>query len=163
MNILDKPVVLVIDPDPLTLTAIAAMLDSAQFKVFCARDREAAIKGATDLALDLIVCDEEIDSSRGEEMIAELRSIPDRHDVPIMYMSERQLPDIISRNSETGVAYHIRKPIDPNGLMESIDKALFELPLINHQIKTKLKKPHFQVGSPAESDAFSIPHMPTVQ
>ncbi len=36
MNALNKPVVLVIDPDPLTLTAIAAMLDSAQFKVFCA-------------------------------------------------------------------------------------------------------------------------------
>ena len=159
MNALDKPVVLVIDPDPLTLTAIAAMLDSAQFKVFCARDRHAAIKGATQLALDLIICDEEIDSSRGEEIIAELRSIPDRHDVPIMYMSERQLPDIISRNHETGVAYHIKKPIDPNSLMDSIDKALFELPLINNQIKSRLRKPHFPIGA-TTNNSFTIPHMP---
>lgn len=159
MNALDKPVVLVIDPDPLTLTAIAAMLDNAQFRVFCARDREAALKGATQLALDLIICDEEIDDSRGEELIAELRALPDRYDVPIMYMSERQLPDIISRNHETGVAYHIKKPLDPGGLMESIDKALFELPLINNQIRTRLKKPHFPVSSGSES-SFTIPHIP---
>lgn len=162
MNALDKPVVLVIDPDPLTLTAIAAMLDSAQFKVFCARDREAALKGAWDLTLDLIVCDEEIDDSRGESMIAELRAIPDRHDVPIMYMSERQLPDIISRNHESGVAYHIKKPIDPNGLLDSIDKALFELPLINNQIKTKLRKPHFPIGA-STNNSFTIPHVTTNQ
>ena len=32
MNAIEKPVVLVIDPDALTLTAIAAMLDSALFQ-----------------------------------------------------------------------------------------------------------------------------------
>ncbi len=159
MNAFSKPVVLVIDPDPLTLTAIAAMLDSAQFKVFCARDREAALKGATQLSLDLIICDEEIDATKGEDLISELRSVPERYDVPIMYMSERQLPDIISRNHETGVAYHIKKPLDPAGLMELIDKALFELPLINNQIKSRLKKPHFPTGS-LSNDSFTIPHVP---
>ena len=165
MNALDKPVVLVIDPDPLTLTAIAAMLDSAQFKVFCARDREAAIKGATKLPLDLIICDESIDDMRGEEVIAQLRRIPDRHDVPIMYMSHRQLPDIISRNTEAGASYHIKKPLEPAHLMETIDKALFELPLINHQIKNKLKKPHFpvQAATPAIVSGFTIPHVTTHQ
>ena len=143
MNTIDKPVVLVIDPDPLTLTALAAMLDSAQFRVFCARDRSAAIKGASQLSLDLIICDEGIDNSRGEEMIASLRALPDRHDVPIMYMSERQLPDIISRNHEFGASYHIKKPLEPNSLMELINKALLELPLINDKIKSHSKRPHF--------------------
>lgn len=160
MNSIDKPVVLVIDPDALTLTAIAAMLDSAQFKVFCARDREAAIKGASQLALDLIICDEEIDDSNGENMIAELRALPDRFDVPIMYMSERQLPDIISRNHECGAAYHIKKPLEPGSLMDTINRALFELPLINNQIRTRLKKPHFPVDSSTSIDSFTIPHVP---
>jgi DNA-binding response OmpR family regulator len=159
MNALNKPVVLVIDPDPLTLTAIAAMLDSAQFKVFCARDRDAALKGATQLALDLIICDESIDDSCGEEIITELRAIPNRHDVPILYMSQRQLPDIISRSSQSGASYHIRKPLEPARLMDTIDKALFELPLINSQILDKLRKPHFPV-TPAANSGFTIPHVP---
>ncbi len=46
MNSLNKPVVMVIDPDALTLTAMAAMLDCAEFQVYCAQDRAAAIKGA---------------------------------------------------------------------------------------------------------------------
>jgi CheY-like chemotaxis protein len=160
MNALDKPVVLVIDPDPLTLTAIAAMLDSAQFHVYCARDREAALKGGARLNLDLIICDESIDDSRGEELIAELRRLPDRDDVPIMYMSQKQLPDIISRNSAVGAAYHIRKPLEPAHLMDTINKALFELPLINNQIRHKLKKPHYPVAPPATA-SFSIPHLAT--
>ncbi len=147
MNALNKPVVLVIDPDPLTLTAIAAMLDSAQFKVYCARDKVAAIKGATHLALDLIICDESVDDADGEEVISDLRAIPNRDDVPILYMSHRQLPDIISRNTQAGVAYHIKKPLEPTRLMDAIDRALFELPLINSQIKNKLKKPHFPTAA----------------
>jgi len=160
MNALNKPVVLVIDPDPLTLTAIAAMLDSAQFKVYCARDKVAAIKGATHLALDLIICDESVDDADGEEVISDLRAIPNRDDVPILYMSHRQLPDIISRNTQAGVAYHIKKPLEPARLMDAIDKALFELPLINSQIKNKLKKPHFPTAaSDLPMSAFTIPHI----
>jgi len=164
MNALNKPVVLVIDPDPLTLTAIAAMLDTAQFKVYCARDRVAAVQGAKKLALDLIICDESVDASAGEEIVAELRSIPNREDVPILYMSHRQLPDIISRNTQSGVAYHIKKPLEPKLLMETIDKALFELPLINQHIKGKLKKPHFPVSNPAPViSSFTIPHLTSQQ
>lgn len=160
MNALNKPVVLVIDPDALTLTALAAMLDTAQFKVYCARDKESAFKGARLLALDLIICDETIDVSGGEEMIAELHSIPGRQDVPILYMSHRQLPDIISRNTHSGVAYHIKKPLEPHCLMEAIDKALFELPLINQQIKGKLRKPHFPAtASTPVVGSFTIPHL----
>lgn len=158
MNSLDKPVVLVIDPDPVTITAIAAMLDSAQFRVYCASNRDAALKGARQLALDLIICDEEIDDTRGESLISELRQIPDRFDVPIMYMSHRQLPDIISRNGESGASYHIRKPLEPGRLLESIDKALFELPLINNQLRAQLRKPHFPIPG-ATNGSFTIPHI----
>ncbi len=111
------------------------------------------------MALDLIICDESIDDSCGEEIIAELRAIPNRHDVPILYMSQRQLPDIISRSSQTGASYHIRKPLEPARLMDTIDKALFELPLINSQILDKLRKPHFPV-TPATNSGFTIPHVP---
>ena len=37
----DQPVILVIDPDPLTLTAVAAVLDMQGYECHCARDGEA--------------------------------------------------------------------------------------------------------------------------
>jgi CheY-like chemotaxis protein len=155
MNSLHKPVVMVVDPDPLTLTAISAMLDCANLQVYCAQDRGAALKGAAALALDLIVCDEDVDDCHGDSLIAELRQIPDREDVPIMFMSRRQLPDIISRPHDGGAAYHIRKPVEPSRLLEKINQALYELPLINNQVKqNKPRAPHFPVTAIA-----SIPNV----
>ena len=153
MNALSKPSILVIDPDPISLTAISAMLNCADLQVFCARDREAALKGARDLDLDLVICDEDIDESRGAMLVMEIRSIPQRYDVPIMYMSERQLPDIISRPHDGGAAYHIKKPLDPNLLLEMVKHALLELPLINDRVNHNVNGPHYPVEPHCSSTA----------
>lgn len=145
MNALKKPVVLVIDPDALTLTAISAMLDCAQIDVFCAQDRSAALRGAGSIDIDLIVCDEDIDDFNGASLVAELRQIPDRNEVPIVYMSRRQLPDVISRPHDGGAAYHIKKPLDPRLLLEKINQALFELPIVNQRVRQlPAAAPHFR-------------------
>lgn len=156
MDSLNTPVVMVIDPDALTLTAIAAMLDSAQCEVYCAQDRAAALKGATRLDLDLVVCDEDIDDGQGAGLVSELRQLPGRQDVPIMYMSRHQLPDVISRPCGGGAAYHIRKPVEPRELLKKIDQALYELPLINQHLERKRHRPHF---SAAVTTIVNIPNV----
>lgn len=152
MNALKKPVVLVIDPDALTLTAIAAMLDCAQIDVFCAQDRSAALRGAASIDIDLIVCDEDIDDCNGATLVTELRQLPERSEVPIVYMSRRQLPDVISRPHDGGAAYHIKKPLDPRLLLEKINQALFELPIVNQRVRQ----------SPAAAPHFSLPVIATI-
>ncbi len=102
-------------------------------------------QGRAELELDLIVCDEEIDDSQGASLVSELQQIPERQDVPIMYMSVRQLPDVISRPHNGGAAYHIKKPLDPGSLLEKINQALYELPLINQQVSGKIGRPHFPI------------------
>jgi CheY-like chemotaxis protein len=146
---------MVVDPDPLTLTAISAMLDCAQFQVYCAQDRAAAMRGAEMLDLDLIVCDEEIDAAHGSTIMSALREIPSGADIPVVYLSRRQLPDVISRPHDGGAAYHLKKPVDPAGLLERINQALYELPLINHQVRQKVRAPHFPVTAIA-----TIPNVP---
>ena len=146
MNALSKPVILIVDPDALSLTAISAILHCSEYEVHCAQDREAALRGAETLELDLIVCDDRIDNGRAVELIAELRSIPDRHDVPVMYMSTHQLPDIIHRPHESGAAYHLRKPIDPKVLLELVDKALWQLPVINRHVNDPHTTPTPKLG-----------------
>ena len=161
MNALCRPVILVIDPDGISLTAISAMLASSDFQVYCAQDREAALKGARDLPLDLIICDEDIDESRGAMLVMELRALPDRYDVPIMYMSERQLPDIISRPHDGAVAYHIKKPLDPKLMLEMVSQAVTELPLINSQVTQEIKAPHFPTALGASPDPANSSWMST--
>jgi hypothetical protein len=42
-----------------------------------------------------------------------------------MFLSRTQVPDIIRRSQEAGGAYFLRKPFDPQVLLELVDKALW--------------------------------------
>ena len=132
-----KPVILVIDPDALTLTAIAASLHLSGYECFCARDGQAAMKAAESESLDLIICDVNVDGDQGLEVCKQIRSLPDRFDVPVMFISANQTPDIIRRSHEAGGTYYLRKPFDPEVLLELVDKALWMPHLVDTRLKQK--------------------------
>lgn len=136
-----KPVILVIDPDALTLTAIAASLHLTGYECFCARDGEAAMKAAQAEPLDLIICDVNVDGDKGLEICKQIRDLPLRSDVPVMFISAHQSPDIIRRSHDAGGTYYVRKPFDPEVLLELVDKALW----MPHLVETRLK--HDNVAS----------------
>ena len=121
MNSIEKPVVLVIDPDPLTLTAIAAMLDSAQFRVFCARDREAAIKGASQLALDLIICDVNMPRMSGIELLEKMSS-SGAENPPVLMLTTEAQPELIRQARQMGATGWLVKPFRPDLLIAAVRK-----------------------------------------
>ena len=133
-----KPVILVIDPDALTLTAIAASLHLSGYECFCARDGEAALKAGVAEQLDLIICDVNVDGDKGLEICKQIRELPMRSDVPVMFISAHQTPDIIRRSHDAGGTYYLRKPFDPAVLLELVDKALW----MPHLVETRLKHDH---------------------
>jgi len=45
--------------------------------------------------------------------------------VPVMFLSGAQIPDIIRRSHAAGGTYYLRKPFDPEVLLELIQKALW--------------------------------------
>ena len=136
-----KPVILVIDPDALTLTAIAASLHLTGYECICARDGEAAMKAAQAEPLDLIICDVNVDGDKGLQICKQIRELPLRSDVPVMFISAHQSPDIIRRSHDAGGTYYVRKPFDPEVLLELVDKALW----MPHLVETRLK--HDNVAS----------------
>ena len=87
MKGLSNPVILVIDSNPLTLTATSATLHTRGYEVHCAQDQGAAIRAAQDFSLDLIVCDVDLRGRNGIELVEELRRLPERSDVPAMFIS----------------------------------------------------------------------------
>lgn len=118
-------VILVVDKDPLTLLGIAATLENVGYECHCAQDADAATKAVRDLALDLIICDVGVAGNRGMELCRELRRQPGKDEVPVLFISDAPVSDIAQRKQDMGGSYYLRKPIDPDVLMELAAKALW--------------------------------------
>ena len=127
-------VILIIDNDPLTMTGLAAILDMSGYECHCARGPEAALKAARTLPLDLILCDVNLGGESGIDLCRELRQQPGMDDVPVMFMSSAQGVDILRRSTEAGAAYYLRKPFDPEVLLDLVGKALWMPHLVQSRV-----------------------------
>ncbi len=128
--------ILVIDNDPLTMTAVAAAMYLTGYECHCARDSEAALKAAKHDQLDLIICDVELGEEDGVELCQEIVQLPDHQDVPVIFISSDQRSETIQRSREAGGVYYLRKPFDPEVLLELVDKALW----MPHLVGTRLRQ-----------------------
>jgi DNA-binding NarL/FixJ family response regulator len=54
-----------------------------------------------------------------------------------MFVSSQQLPDIVRRSYEAGAAYYLRKPFDPEVLIELVSKALWMPHLVSGKLRTQ--------------------------
>jgi len=135
MNQQDQSTVLIIDGDALTLTATAAALHLCGHECHCARDSEAALKAARGLTLDLIICDVHVDGENGLDLVQEIKQEPGLSDVPVIFISSSQTADIVRRAHDAGGAYYLRKPFDPEVLLEIVDKALWMPHLVSSRIR----------------------------
>jgi two-component system, chemotaxis family, chemotaxis protein CheY len=133
-NAVEPAEILLIDDDAPSSASILAALDSAGHLLYEARDRQAALRIGRREALDLIICDVNIGGNSGLELTRELRRLPGMQDVPVMFISRSQLPDIVRRSHEAGAAYYLRKPIDPDVLVDLVGKALW----MPHLVQTRL-------------------------
>jgi CheY-like chemotaxis protein len=126
--------VLLIDEDRLALADATAALDAAGHIVYQAEGRTAAMRIARSEALDLIICDVNLGADSGLDLTRDLRRLPGMQDVPVMFISRTQLPDIVRRSHEAGAAYYLRKPLDPEVLTDLVGKALW----LPHLVQTRL-------------------------
>jgi putative two-component system response regulator len=126
--------ILFVDEDDLALASATAALEAAGHIVYQARDRVAALRIARANALDLVICDMHVGENSGVELTRELRRLPGMQDVPVMFISRTQLPDIVRRSHEAGAAYYLRKPLDPDVLTDLVGKALW----LPHLVQTRL-------------------------
>jgi DNA-binding response OmpR family regulator len=134
----EPAVILIIDSDPLTMTGIAAILNMSGYECHCARGPEPALKAARTLPLDLIVCDVNLGGESGLDLCREMREQPGMDDVPVMFMSSTQVPDIVRRSHDAGGAYYLRKPFDPEVLLELVSKALW----MPHLVQSRVNQVH---------------------
>jgi CheY-like chemotaxis protein len=142
-----QAIILVIDHDPIMLTGTAAVLHTAGYECHCARDSQAALKAARTLPLDLIVCDVSLGDESGLELCRHIRTLPGCMDVPVMFVSSSQMPDIVRRSHDAGGAYYLRKPFDPEVLIELVSKALWMPHLVSGKVKQQQSLSRVDLGS----------------
>jgi CheY-like chemotaxis protein len=125
MSSLGQPLILVVDDEDSVLNEVTNAMSGTDYECQCCNTAEAAIEFAKANPLDLMISDINLDGHSGLEMCEKIKEDPRLKDVPVMFLSGAQIPDIIRRSHAVGGTYYLRKPFDPDVLMELIDKALW--------------------------------------
>ncbi len=156
MSAFNKPIILVADTDPTALAQTIRILGSSDYHVFSAVCHSSAMSAAMKLELDLVICDLSLwVGTPGQDLIADIHALPEREDVPVIFTSRGQGPNVIRRQHDFGGAYHLKKPLDTMVLTELVEKALW----MPHLVKSHINRPHFVKGARA-SGTFPAVEMP---
>jgi CheY-like chemotaxis protein len=117
--------VLVADGEQEVLEKIGAALAGANIGCCCCATADQAIGAALACPPDLILCDWNLDGENGVETCQRIKRQPGLGDVPVMFLSSAQRPDVIRRSLIGGEGvYCLRKPFAATVLVELIDQAL---------------------------------------
>ena len=120
----EQPLVLVVDDERAVLDEVAAVLSRAKLACRCCTTSDEAMAAVAATPPDLILCDVNLRGESGLELCERIKRQPGLEAVPVMFLSGAQLPDIIRRSYAAGGTYCLRKPFDPDVLVELIDQAL---------------------------------------
>jgi CheY-like chemotaxis protein len=124
-NHTQPPLLLVIDDEPEVLGQLATVLGGAGYLCQCCASADDALRFTESNTPDLIISDINLAGHSGLEMCEQMKNRPEMYDVPVMFLSGVQIPDVIRRSHAAGGSYYLRKPFDPEVLLELVDKALW--------------------------------------
>jgi CheY-like chemotaxis protein len=137
-----QPLILVVDDDQVLLSEVTAALTASGFACRCCTTCDSAVAEAESLLPDLILSDAVLHGTSGLEMCRRIQQNPDLADVPVMFLSASQIPDIIRRSDGVHGTYLLRKPPDPGVLVELINRALKQVrPAVRCPIPAALLQP----------------------
>jgi len=127
--------ILIIDDETSSLDEVANALRPSDYNLQMASSREAAIECVRRAAPDLIISDIDLGGTSGLELAQELRYCEGTNEVPVIFLSGAQIPDVVRRSRSAGGVYFLRKPFDPEVLVELVDKALWMPQLLRRRLQ----------------------------
>ncbi|MEM8734667.1 MAG: response regulator, partial [Planctomycetota bacterium] len=128
----ERAAVLVIDTDPLMLTAMAAALDTQGYRAVMARTKEIAIDSIRSGDFDVIILAiNELNS--GCAFANELRQGERACDVPIIFLTPAGQSEWSTQLAAHGGTFSMESPGQPEELLELVEKSL----VLPHLAKSK--------------------------
>lgn len=130
-------VILAIDDETSVLDDLAAALSVAGYDLHRCTNPEQALEIAQRLTPDLIISDINLGGHNGLELCASLQEIEALEGTPVVFLSGAQIPDVIRQAHAAGGTYYLRKPFDPEVLLDLIDKALWMPHLVQGRLASR--------------------------
>ncbi len=116
--------VLAIDDEAGVLQQISGVLEGAGYRCHCAQDALSAGEAVHRAIPDLIIADLNLAGHSGLTLCEQLKRQADMAEVPVMFLSSAQVPDIIRRSHAAGGTYYVRKPFDAPVLLQLVEKVM---------------------------------------
>jgi CheY-like chemotaxis protein len=116
--------ILVIDHEAEVLDRMARLLQGAHYLCLLAGDASAAFAFVNSARPDLIISEINVLGQSGVRLCEQLKQHAGMSETPLMFLSAAQTPDVIRRADTAGGTYYLRKPFDPQVVLELVDKAL---------------------------------------
>lgn len=134
--------ILMVD-DVATNLRCAAEILKEKYEITAVKSGEKAMAVLQDVAPDLVLLDVYMPGMDGFEVFEQIRMIPEFADVPVIFMTAESDKNIEARARTMGAADFIRKPYEPDILMDKVEKAFSKSP-----VKTAEGKPKKENVSP---------------
>jgi CheY-like chemotaxis protein len=106
-----RPMVFVIEPDPVSVELLSAALDAAGFEVLSFQNGEAAVASLEASPPSLVICEAMTPRLNGFVIRERLRASPRLDAIPFILVSHRKTEDMIRRAVEADIRHFFRKPL----------------------------------------------------
>ena len=117
------PVVLVIEDDDTTAAVIVSALESNNYKVTRAANRQQIVDGMR-LAPDLVLLDVMLPDANGFDVLARMRGARDFVDTPVLMLTSLGALDDILKGLKLGANGYLTKPAKSKALLDAIKQVL---------------------------------------
>jgi DNA-binding NtrC family response regulator len=118
--------IVVVDTNPISLLALAGVLDSQGYNCICARTAAAALEALTMGPQDLVVWDVGDDAQAVLDALEQMRSTDHHRGLAAVLLAESKWAGLEKKAEAMRTATRcLFKPIDPNVLITIVDQALW--------------------------------------
>lgn len=131
---MDNVEILIVDDDPEILDEVTRVIRQSGYTCHPMDSADAARKHAARILPDLIISDIDLDGESGLELCHELKEEESLANIPVIFLSGAEIPNIIRRAHAAGGMYYVRKPFDPTVLADLIEKALWMPHLVSNRV-----------------------------
>jgi len=119
----DKKIVLAIDDNAQQLNEFKYILVS-QYDLRVVKSASEALIFLNSGTADIILLDIEMPNISGFEFLEDIKRIPRHTNVPVIIVSGNSGDEFINKARNSGAVDVLAKPVDPNTLIDRIEKAL---------------------------------------
>ena len=114
--------VLIIEDEKLIIVSTQMVLEAAGFRVESAMNGEDGIAKARDLRPDLVLLDIMMPGIDGWETLTRLKRDAATATIPVVIFTAREHSRGHQKSTEMGAADYVRKPFEPDELIELVEK-----------------------------------------